>query len=100
MTHHYDEKPINRRAGEIREFMQEVMLIDAVITRIEDVAPAVSEIAVELSLRSNDQDFVKGFVFRLICQDKMGGAAVHGDDGATWLIPPDYQYHYWANIGS
>ena len=95
MTHHYDEKPINRRAGEIREFMQEVMLIDAVITRIEDVAPAVTEIAVDLKLRANDQDFINGFVFRLICRDNIGGTAIHGDEGARWLIQPDYQYQYW-----
>ena len=95
ITHHYDEMPINRRAGEIRRFMEEVLLVDAEITRIEDVAPAVTEIRVNLELRSDDEDFTSIFVFRLICQDKSGGAAIHGDEGALWLVRPDYQYQYW-----
>ena len=95
MTYHNGEMPINRRAGEIRELMQGVTLDDAVIARIEDIAPAVTEIAVDLKLRSNDQDFINGFVFRLICRDNLGGTAVHGDEGARWLIQPDYQYQYW-----
>ena len=100
MTHHYYQMPINQRAGEIRELMQGVRLTDAVITRIEDIAPAVTEIAVDLTLRSNDHDFLNSFIFRLICQNRSGGAAVYGDEGATWLIRPDYQYHYWPKPGS
>ena len=32
----------------------------------------------------------------MICQDKAGRSAIHGDEGASWLIPPDYQYQYWT----
>ena len=95
ITHHYDEMPINRRAGEIRRFMEEALLVDAEITRIEDVAPAVTEIKVNLEWRSDDEGFTSIFVFRLICQDKSGRAAIHGDEGTFWLVRPDYQYQYW-----
>ena len=76
--------------------MERLTLTDAVITRIKDIAPAVTEIAVDLEFRSDDQEFTNSFVFRMICQDKAGGGAIHGDEGARWLIPPDYQYQYWT----
>ena len=96
MTQDKDKKPINKRAGEIRDLMERLTLTDAVITRIKDIAPAVTEIAVDLEFRSDDQEFTNSFVFRMICQDKAGRSAIHGDEGASWLIPPDYQYQYWT----
>ena len=96
MTQYYDEMPINQRAGEIRQAMEGLTLTEAMITRIEDIAPAVTEITVGLEFRSDDQEFTNGFVFRMICQDEAGGVAIHGDEGARWLIRPDYQYQYWT----
>ena len=96
MTQDKDKKPINKRAGEIRDLMERLTLTDAVITRIKDIAPAITEVAVDLEFRSDDQEFTNSFVFRMICQDKAGRSAIHGDEGASWLIPPDYQYQYWT----
>ena len=96
MTQGKDKKPINKRAGEIRDLMERLTLTDAVITRIKDIAPAITEVAVDLEFRSDDQEFTNSFVFRMICQDKAGRSAIHGYEGASWLIPPDYQYQYWT----
>ena len=96
MTIDHDQRPINHRAGEIRRLLEGVTLIEATITRIEDNAPAVTEITVDLEFRSNDQEFVKTFVFRMICHDRTGGAVIHGDEGAYWLVRPEYQYQYWG----
>ena len=96
ITQYYDKMPINTRAGAIRQLMEGLTLTDTVITRIEDIAPAVTEITVDLEFRSDDQEFTNSFVFRMICQDRAGGVAIHGDEGARWLIRPDYQYQYWT----
>ncbi len=96
LTIDHDQRPINHRAGEIRRLLEDVTLVDATITRIEDSAPAVTEITVDLEFRSDEQEFNKSFVFRMICHDKSGGAVVHGDEGAYWLVRPEYQYQYWG----
>lgn len=96
MTMYPDQASINSRAGEIRKLMQGLTLVDAVITRIEDFASALTEITADLTFCLEGQEFVNDFVFRMICQDGKGGAAVRGYDGAQWLIRPEYQYRYWA----
>lgn len=96
MTQYNQELPINRRAGEIREIMQEVTLMDAAIIRIEDKAPALTEIAAELKLRDRDQDYVKVFIFRMLCCDEEGNTAIHGDDGTHWKVNRQYLIEYWG----
>ena len=96
MTLYNQELPINQRAGELRNFMQDVTLVDAAITRIEDKAPALTDIAVELKLRDKEQDFAKDFVFRMLCCDEKGKTAIHGDDGAHWRVNRQYLSEYWG----
>jgi len=96
MTLYNHELPINQRAGEFREFMQDVTLTDAAIIRIEDKAPAVTEITAELKLRDRDQDFVKIFVFRMLCCDEEGKTAIHGDDRAHWRVNRKFMSEYWG----
>ena len=101
MTDYHKQLPINRRAGEIRKLMQNrgLTLIDAVITRIEDLAPSVTEINCNLTLCADDQEFINHFVFRMICHGKAGEGAVRGDEGAQWWIRPEYLYQYWTEQG-
>ena len=82
MTQDKDKKPINKRAGEIRDLMERLTLTDAVITRIKDIAPAITEVAVDLEFRSDDQEFTNSFVFRMICQDKP-----ESTEGRPWGQP-------------
>ena len=97
MTLYFDQMSINKRAGEMRSRLQEVTFIEAVISRIEDEAPAVTEITVDLTFCSDGQKFVNDYVFRMICQDGSGGAAVRGYDGAQWLILKGYEYQWWSD---
>ena len=41
LTVYFDNRPVNRRAGQIREIMQGLTLVDAAIVRIRDSTPAV-----------------------------------------------------------
>ena len=96
MTIELHQLSINQRAGEIRQLMEGIALINTVITRIEDTAPAVTEINVDLRFRSGSEEFTKCFTFRMIFQDQTGGGAVHGEKGGYWRIRPEYQYQYWG----
>lgn len=77
--------------------MEGATLIEAVIRRIEDEAPAVTNVTVDLTICSDGQEFVDNFVFRMICQDGKGGAAVRGYEGAQWLIVEGYQSRWWSD---
>jgi len=96
MTLYNQELPINRRAGEIREFMQEVALMNAAIIRVEDKAPAATEVAAELIFRDRDQDYTKVFAFNMLCCDSAGKTAIHGDDNAQWRVNRNYLSEYWG----
>lgn len=96
MTHYTQQLPVNQRAGEIRERMRELVLIDAAITRIEDKAAAMTEISVDLNFRDGEQEFINDYVFRMLCYDKEDSPAIHGDDGAQWRVTREYQNQYWA----
>ena len=96
MTLYNHELPINQRAGEIREFMQEVTLMDASIIRVEDKAPAATEVAAELIFRDRDQDYTKVFVFKMFCCDDTGQTAIRGDDSAQWRVNRNYLSEYWG----
>ena len=96
MTLYFDEETTNRHAGEIRKFMEGTTLMDAEICRIEDEAPAVAMVTVDLKLCSEGQEYIDNFVFRMICQDGKGGAAVRGHEGAIWLIVEGYQSRWWG----
>ena len=96
MTLYFDEETTNRHAGEIRKFMEGTTLMDAEVCRIEDEAPAVAMVTVDLKLRSEGQEYIDNFVFRMICQDGTGGAAVRGHEGAIWLIVEGYQSRWWG----
>ena len=100
MTLFFDELSIKKHAGEIRRLLEEVTLVGAVIARIEDEAPAVTEIAVDLTFRSDCKEFVNEYVFRMICQDGKGGAAVRGHLEAQWLILKGFQYQGWSETRS
>lgn len=100
MTMDRSRDSINSRAGELSRNLQHVILVDAFITRIEDMAPALAELTVELTFRSDCEAFVNEFVFRMICQDKAGGGAVRGYDGTHWLVRPEYKYQYWSELHS
>ena len=96
MTLYNQDMPINHRAGEIREFMQEVTLMDASIIRVEDKAPAATDVTTELIFRDRDQDYTKVFAFKMICCDVAGKPAIHGDDSAQWRVNRNYLSEYWG----
>ena len=50
LTVYFDNRPVNRRAGEIRARMNGVTLINAAIICIRDKAPAVTEITADLTI--------------------------------------------------
>lgn len=95
ITLYSDQMSRNRRAGEIREQMEGLKLIDATVTKIEDKAPARSDITVDLKFSRDDQEFTNSFVFNMISQDDNGDITVRGHEGAKWWANSHYQYEYW-----
>lgn len=95
LTVYFDNRPVNRRAGEIRKTMNGLTLIDAVIVCIKDKTPAITEITVDLSFIKDLVEHSDRFTFSMNCVGDDGELAVHGDKSAHWLVLPSYQG--WAN---
>ena len=95
LTVYFDNRPVNRRAGEIRKVMNGLTLIDAVIICIEDKTPAITEITVDLSFIREIGKHSDRFTFFMNCVDDDGELAVHGDEAGNWLVLPSYQG--WAS---
>ncbi len=91
LTVYFDNRPVNRRAGEIRKMINGVTLIGAVIICIEDKMPAITEITVDLSYSVESGNRSDRFTFVMNCVDDDGELAVHGDKAAHWLVLPSYQ---------
>ena len=91
LTVYFDNRPVNRRAGEIREMMQGLTLIDAAIICIRDSAPAVTEITADLTICVDSRRRANRFIFIMNCVDEDGEVAIHGDEAAHWLVVSSYQ---------
>ena len=95
ITLYSDQMSRNQRAGEIRELMEGLSLIDATVTKIEDKAPARSDITVDLKFSRDGQEFTNSFVFNMISQNEDGDITVRGHEEAKWWTNSHYQYEYW-----
>lgn len=71
---------------EVRQMFSSRSLLSFRLTRVEDVAPAVTEIETELSYEDGGEPVNKIVKFRLVCADSKGGPATRGDPGSNWSI--------------
>ena len=93
-------RSVNGRAGAIREMMRDSKLVDAVITRVTDIAAAVTEVSVDLTFRSGKHSYYRQFDFRMICHSVSGETGIHGEENTYWRLFPNYQYKYWGYLPS
>lgn len=91
MTVYYDNRPINKRAGEIREMMDGFVLTGATIKRIKDKAAAVTEVLAEMSFEFQGNAGQSEFGFSLQSCNEAGEIRLPSEDGATWQVYPRYQ---------
>ncbi len=91
LTVYFDNRAISRRAGEIRETMQDLTLIDAAIIRIIDNTSAITNIAVDLIFCVDGEKRNDQFVFAMNCVDESGELTPRGDEVTRWLVIPSYQ---------
>ena len=90
-TVYYDNCPINKRAGEIRDDLKNTKLVGATICQITDKAAAITEITAKLSILLGDKRHEEEFVFRLVCGDDTADVKIRGEAGARWQVMPSYQ---------
>lgn len=91
LTVYHDNRPTGKRAGEIRQDLEEFRFLDAQILRIEDHASAVTEIAVQVEYRVQEQDRADEYIFRLIYFDEEMDILARHREGGRWLVMPAYQ---------
>lgn len=91
LTVYFDDRPIKQRAGQIREHMSELELYDALIIKIKDEAPAVSEIDCLLTFSVNKKYIEEQFTFRMIYGDNHSSPLLRFRTGGSWKVIPFYQ---------
>ena len=91
LTVYFDNRKVSRRAGEIREILQGLKLIDAAIVRIIDSTPAVTKITVDLTFCVDGEKRNDQFVFTMNYVDGSGEPTLRGEEVARWSVIPSYQ---------
>ena len=92
LTVYFDNRPVNKRAGEIRQLLEGIRLLDAVVTRIEDKAPALAKIDADLTFfveRIGHR--TESFTFVMNSLNDAGDVVLRGDEDARWQVAPRYQ---------
>lgn len=90
-TVYFDMRSIHKRAGQIRDDLGDLQLVDARILEVRDQAPAMSEIRCTLTLNVNRKETTDEFCFRLTYMDKDMNPVLRGEFGGRWLVMPSYQ---------
>jgi hypothetical protein len=90
-TVYYDNRPINKRAGQIRNEMRQLTLIDALILSVEDYSPAITNINCQLTIKIDEHIQKKLFTFKMIYGDENSNPLSRGHEDGTWKVVPSYQ---------
>ena len=90
-TTYFDNRPVNKRAGEIREMMDGFRLTGARVRRVRDKAAAAAEISVDISYEAGDRTGTETFDFFLTSVDDSGEIKLPNEAGAHWEVAPRYQ---------
>ncbi|WAC11871.1 hypothetical protein [Dyadobacter pollutisoli] len=90
---YYVERTVPKRAGEIRECMEGIVLHDAEITEIDDEASYETNIMCRLTLNVLGHDLTDLFVFRVQYVDKENLPVVRGHKFGGWQVVLNYIGH-------
>ncbi|MCU7370193.1 hypothetical protein PEC18_04740 [Paucibacter sp. O1-1] len=90
---YYAERTVPKRAGEIRECMEGIVLHDAEITEIDDEASYETNIMCRLTLNVLGHDLTDLFVFRVQYVDKENLPVVRGHKFGGWQVVLNYIGH-------
>lgn len=96
LTVDYPKRPIGYRAGRIRDDLKQVTVTSWIITGVEDTAPAMSNVAVEMSGTMNGQPWTGSQKMRLMYANDDNDPEVRGVDGASWIVMPDFVTSLWV----
>jgi hypothetical protein len=91
LTVYFDMRSTGRRAGQIRNDLGELRIIEARILEVKDEAPATAEIRCALVLNVNSKEITDEFCFRLIYMDDDMSPLLRGEPSGRWLVMPSYQ---------
>lgn len=90
-TVYFDNRPVKKRAGKIREDMKDFILNDAKIVKIKDDAAAVTEIDCELTFHMHQETLIEPYTFRMIYGDDHSSPLLRGHKNGSWKVIPNYQ---------
>lgn len=91
LTLYFDNRVINKRAGQIRKILENILLQNAEITIIKDVSAAVTEIDCSLMIEKGMEKLTIPHTFRLIYSDEVGNPLLRGVAEGSWKLIPSYQ---------
>ena len=83
---HSIPETISKKAGRVRSALENTELQSFKIIYIDDQAPAITEIKVELYLKSTGHEYRKEKVFRFIYEGKDRSPLIRSDKSGSWKI--------------
>jgi hypothetical protein len=92
--HHFSLKGISEKAeaGKVRKALDGKTLTKYEIIKIEDCAPAISEVTILFSILYESKNYSKTFTLRFIYQDEEGTPLVRGIEKGQWKFIESFFY--------
>lgn len=91
LTVYFDNRPVKKRAGQIREYIAKLNLTEARIINVRDEAPAITNIDTVLEIRIDGNIETKEFSFRLVYGDETSSPIMRGFANGSWKVIASYQ---------
>lgn len=81
---------VKEEAGKIRTVFEGRKITGFQIIAINDQAPAVTEVILQVEFMYNNTSYTKEIKLRLIYQDSEGNNMIHGEKGGDWKFIPNF----------
>lgn len=95
--YYFGNKDVNlgKEAGKVRRELIDKELKEFKIISIEDEAPAISVITVNIKYQINEVNMEKEIILRMICKSENGRTAINGQENITWSFINGFMYNLY-----
>jgi hypothetical protein len=94
----YPNRTIGYRAGRLRDDLKDIIIGDWALTGVEDTAPSMTNVMVDISGNLFGESWNGLQCMRLIYADDDNNALIRGEEGGDWIVMPDFLTNLWATV--
>ncbi|QKC97152.1 hypothetical protein EB231_22565 [Mesorhizobium sp. NZP2298] len=92
----YPKRTIGYRAGRLRDELKDIIIVDWELTGVEDTAPAMTNVMVNMSGTLLGENWNGSQRMRLMYANGDNNALIRSEEGGDWIVMPDFLTNLWA----